>query len=245
MKKWLQRTELLIKSDNIEKLQNTNVLLVGLGGVGSYAAEFLVRAGIGKLTIVDGDIVDITNVNRQLPATHQTVGKSKTEIMQQRLLAINPELQLTAINEFLSPQRMHQIVTPEYHFVLDCIDSISPKLQLIKACVKQKIKIISAMGAGGKTDVTKVLIRDISKTKECFLARKIRKDLRKDKINKGVRCVFSTEIQDEKSVALTDGTHFKKSYYGTISYIPALFGLYVAYEVIRKVTEKNQKKTNY
>ena len=235
MKKWLQRTQLLITQENIDKLQNTNVLLVGLGGVGSYAAEFLVRSGIGTITIVDGDIVDETNINRQLPATYKTIGKAKVEIMKDRLLSINPELNLTAINEFFSPQRMCELVNPEFDFVLDCIDSISPKLQLIKACVKQKITIISAMGAGGKTDVNKVLIRDISKTKECFLARKIRKDLRKDGINKGVRCVFSTEIQNEKSLMLTDGTHFKKSYYGTVSYMPALFGLYAASEVIKKV----------
>lgn len=232
-KNWLERTELLIKDKGTEKLRNSSILVVGLGGVGSFAAEFLARAGIGKMTIVDGDTVDITNINRQLPALHSTVGKEKAAVVSERLLDINPELKLTTVNSFLNPENMEEILNSEkFNYVLDCIDSVTPKITLIKEARKRKIKIVSAMGAGGKTDPSKVLVRDISKTHNCFLAKQVRKRLKKDKINKGFRCVFSTEIQNEDSLKMTDGTNFKKSFYGTISFIPAVFGLYAAAEVI-------------
>ena len=217
---WLQRTELLIKTKGIKKLQKANILVIGLGGVGSFATEFLVRSGIGKITIIDGDSVDITNINRQLPALNSTIEMPKTEVI---------------------PERMEEILTNEkFDYVLDCIDSVSPKLALIRACKKYKIKLISAMGAGGKSDPSKVLVRDISKTNNCFLAKQIRKQLRKENIHKGFRCVFSTEIQDECSLKLTDGSNFKKSFYGTISYMPAIFGLYAAAEVIQFLLKKNE-----
>ncbi len=232
-KNWLERTELLIKDKGTKKLRNSSILVVGLGGVGSFAAEFLARAGIGKMTIVDGDTVDITNINRQLPALHSTVGKEKAAVVSERLLDINPELKLTTVNSFLNPENMEEILNSEkFDYVLDCIDSVTPKITLIKEARKRKIKIVSAMGAGGKTDPSKVLVRDISKTHNCFLAKQVRKRLKKDKINKGFRCVFSTEIQNEDSLKMTDGTNFKKSFYGTISFIPAVFGLYAAAEVI-------------
>lgn len=236
---WLQRTELLIKNEGLEKLKNANVLLVGLGGVGSFAAEFLARAGIGKMTIVDGDTVDITNINRQLPALRSTIGKHKVEVIAERILDINPDIQLKKINEFLIPERMEEILSQEkFDYVLDCIDSVSPKLSLIISCKRKKIKLVSAMGAGGKTDPSKVMVRDISKTNNCFLAKQIRKKLKKENIHKGFRCVFSTEIQDECSLKLTDGSNFKKSFYGTISYMPAIFGLYAASEVINFLLKK-------
>ncbi|MBW8358893.1 MAG: tRNA threonylcarbamoyladenosine dehydratase [Weeksellaceae bacterium] len=230
---WLERTELLIKEEGTKKLSKANLLVIGLGGVGSFAAEFLARAGVGKMTIVDGDIVDLTNINRQLPALHSTVGQPKVDLVATRLLDINPKLELTKINEFLNPENMEEILMREkYDYVLDCIDSVTPKIALIKAARKKKIKIVSCMGAGGKMDPSKVLVRDISKTHNCFLAKQVRKRLKKEGINKGVRCVFSNEIQQEGSLKLTDGTNFKKSFYGTISFIPALFGLYAAAEVI-------------
>ena len=232
-KKWLERTELLIKKQGIEKLQNANILLVGLGGVGSFAAEFLARSGIGKMTIVDGDTVDITNINRQLPALHSTVGKSKVEVVSERLLDINPELQLTKINEFLNPERMEEVIGSEkFDYILDCIDSVTPKLVLIITAKRKKIKIVSCMGAGGKMDPSKVMVRDISKTYNCFLAKNVRKRLKKEQINKGIRCVFSNEIQNEESLKMTDGANFKRSFYGTSSFMPAIFGLYAAAEVI-------------
>lgn len=234
---WLERTELLLKHDGLEKLSNARILVIGLGGVGSFAAEFLARAGVGNMHIVDGDIVDITNINRQLPALHSTIGQHKVELVAARLLDINPRLNLVKMNEFLSPERMEEVILSEkFDYVLDCIDSLTPKLTLIKTCRRNKIKVISAMGAGGKTDPSKVIVRDISKTNNCLLAKQVRKRLKKESITKGFRCVFSTEIQDEKSLKLTDGTNFKKSFYGTISFIPALFGLYAAAEVINSLT---------
>lgn len=240
---WLQRTELLVKEEGIERLQSANILIVGLGGVGSFAAEFLVRSGIGNLTIVDGDTVDITNINRQLPALNSTIGKNKTDVVAERILDINPEINLNKINEFLEPERMEEILTQEkFDYVLDCIDSLSPKLALIITCKRKKIKLVSAMGAGGKTDPSKVMVRDISKTNNCFLAKQIRKKLKKEQIHKGFRCVFSTEIQDENSLKMTDGSNYKKSFYGTISYMPAIFGLYAAAEVIRFLLKKEQNE---
>lgn len=240
---WLQRTELLVKEEGIERLKSANILIVGLGGVGSFAAEFLVRSGIGNLTIVDGDTVDITNINRQLPALNSTIDKNKTDVVAERILDINPKINLKKINEFLEPERMEKILTQEkFDYVLDCIDSLSPKLALIITCKRKKIKLVSAMGAGGKTDPSKVMVRDISKTNNCFLAKQIRKKLKKEQIHKGFRCVFSTEIQDENSLKMTDGSNYKKSFYGTISYMPAIFGLYAAAEVIRFLLKKEQNE---
>jgi len=231
---WLERTELIIKKTGLEKLQNSNILIVGMGGVGSFATEFIARAGIGNLTIVDGDCVDITNINRQLVALNSNVGENKVDIMSRRILDINPNINLKLIKEFLHPESMENIIKEEkFDYIVDCIDSLSPKLSLIKASKKYKIKIISCMGAGGKLDPSKVLVRDISKTRNCYLAKQVRKRLKKEGIHKGFRCVFSTELQDENSLKMTDGSNFKKSFYGTISYIPAIFGLYAASEVIR------------
>lgn len=239
-KDWLERTELLIKEEGLERLKKARVLVVGLGGVGSFAAEFLARAGVGSMTIVDGDTVDITNINRQLPALHSTVGKHKVEVVAERLLDINPKLQLTKINEFLNPERMEEVLdADQFDFVLDCIDSVTPKLSLIIAAKRRRIKIVSSMGAGGKTDPSKVLVRDISKTEHCHLARQIRKRLRKVKIDKGIRCVFANDIQDEDSLKMTDGTNYKRSFYGTISYMPAIFGLYAASEVVTYLLNKD------
>lgn len=239
-KYWLERTELLIKEEGLEKLNKANLLVIGLGGVGSFAAEFLARAGVGNMTIVDGDTVDITNVNRQLPALHSTVGKHKVEVVAERLLDINPKINLIKINEFLNPERMDEVIdSSKFDYILDCIDSVTPKLCLIKAAKRRKIKLISSMGAGGKTDPSKVMVRDISKTQNCFLARQIRKRLKKEKINKGFRCVFSNELQQEESLKMTDGANYKRSFYGTISYIPAIFGLYAAAEVINYLVKQD------
>ena len=232
-KNWLERTELLIKEEGLNKLQNANLLVVGLGGVGSFAAEFLARSGVGKMTIVDGDTVDITNINRQLPALHSTIGKSKVEIVADRLLDINPNLDLIKIKEFLDPERMEEVIdSQKFNYILDCIDSVTPKITLLMLAKRKRIKVVSCMGAGGKLDPAKVMVRDISKTYNCFLAKQVRKRLKTEHIDKGIRCVFSNEIQNEESLKMTDGSNYKRSFYGTISYIPALFGLYAASEVI-------------
>lgn len=238
MPEWTERAELLFKKEGMAQLQKANILIVGVGGVGSFAAEFIARAGVGKITIVDGDVVDITNINRQLPALHSTVGLSKIDVVGDRLLDINPELMLTKIKEFLSPERAFDIVTSEYDYVMDCIDSVTPKLNLIVAAKRKKVKIISSMGAGGKMDAAKVKVADIKNTENCFLAKTIKKRLKEVKIDKGVKVVFSSEIQDENSLRKTDGKNFKKSFYGTNSYMPALFGLYAAETVIRHLLKK-------
>ena len=240
MAQWTERAELLFKKEGLEKLKNSNVLIVGVGGVGSFAAEFIARAGVGKMTIVDGDVVDITNINRQLPALHSTVGVSKIDVVGDRLMDINPELQLTKIKEFLSPERAFEIVSNDFDYVMDCIDSVTPKLNLIIASKRKKIKIISSMGAGGKMEAAKVKVSDISKTKKCYLAKAIKRRLKEVKIDKGVKAVYSSEIQDASSLRMTDGKNFKKSFYGTNSYMPGLFGLHAAETVIRYLLKKEE-----
>lgn len=229
---WLERTALLVQEEGLERLKKANILVVGLGGVGSYAAEFIARAGVHKMTIVDGDFFDETNKNRQLPALDSTIGQSKAKVLAARLRDINKDIEITVLEEFLSPDRAYEIVTKEFDYVLDCIDSITPKVNLIVAARRKKVKIISAMGAGGKLDVTKIKIKDISQTKNCTMARVLRKRLKERKVNKGVKAVYSEEMQISESVKRTDGTNFKKSYYGTISYMPAAFGLQAAAHVL-------------
>ncbi len=238
MAQWQERAALLFKPEGIEKLRNSNVLIVGLGGVGSFAAEFLARAGVGNMTIVDGDVVDITNVNRQLPALHSTVGLPKVKIVGDRILDINPEIQLTRIEEFISPERAHEIVTSDFDYALDCIDSITPKLHLIKACKNKKVKVISNMGAGGKMMSNKIVVKDISKTEVCPLAKNIRKRLKTMGISSGVKAVFSLEHPDASSLMTTDGKNYKKSFYGTNSWMPALFGLHAAENVVKDLLRK-------
>lgn len=241
MTKWKERAALLFKEEGIQKLDNANVLVVGLGGVGSFAAEFLARAGVGKMTIVDGDVVDITNINRQLPALHSTVGEPKVKIVGDRLMDINPELQLTRIEEFLSPESAFELISPEFDYVLDCIDSVTPKINLIVACKRKKVKVISNMGAGGKFEAEKVQVRDISKTEYCPLAKNVRKRLKMEGISKGVKVVYSYERPDYSSIKTTDGTNFKKSFYGTNSWMPALFGLHAAETVVKHLIGKEKR----
>jgi tRNA A37 threonylcarbamoyladenosine dehydratase len=237
MKKWQERAELLFKKEGLENLKSSNVLVVGVGGVGSFAAEFLARAGVGNLTIVDGDVVDITNINRQLPALHSTVGMTKIDVVGDRLMDINPELNLTKVKEFLSPERAFEIVDEKYDYVLDCIDSVTPKLNLIIGAKRKRVKIISSMGAGGKMEAAKVKVADITNTVNCMFAKTIRRRLKEHKIDK-LKVVFSSEIQDESSLKMTDGSNYKKSFYGTNSYMPGLFGLYMAETVIRSLLKK-------
>ncbi|MDM1094588.1 tRNA threonylcarbamoyladenosine dehydratase [Myroides odoratimimus] len=235
---WQERAELLFKEEGLQKLKDAKVLVVGLGGVGSFAAEFLARAGVGNMTIVDGDTVDITNINRQLPALHSTIGMPKVKVVGDRLMDINPELNLIRIEEFISPERAHEIVTEDFDYVLDCIDSITPKINLILAAKRKKVKVISAMGAGGKMMANKIVIKDISKTDVCPLAKQIRKRLKKEGISSGVKAIFSTEKPDESSLKMTDGSSFKKSFFGTNSWMPALFGLNSAEHVVRYILSK-------
>ena len=220
------------------KLSQTNVLVVGLGGVGSFAAEFICRAGIGKMTIIDGDTVDPTNKNRQLPALNSTIGLSKASVMANSFLDINPDLNLRVIDKFQQPEDNINLIKGEsFDYVMDCIDSVSPKIYLIKTCFDMKQRFISSMGAGGKLDASTVKVGDISKSYNCPFARTIRKRLKKHNIRKGFKVVFNHGELLKDSMKLTDGSNYKKSFYGTISYMPALFGLRMAAEVIQDLTE--------
>ncbi len=239
---WLQRTELLVGAEALETLRNMRVMVIGLGGVGSFAAEFLARAGVGTMTIVDGDTVDLTNTNRQLPALRSTVGIAKTTVMANRMLDINPELQLAVREEFLTPETVGDLITEDYDYVFDCIDSIQPKQYVIVTCRQKGVRIVSSMGAGGRLDPSKVQIADISETYNCPFAQQMRKGLRRKGVRKGVTAVFSSELVNKEHCMLTDGSRFKKSFYGTISYIPALFGLHMASVVVQDVVKKTGKQ---
>ena len=235
---WLGRTKLLIGEERLQKLQNAHVLVVGLGGVGSFAAEFIARSGVGMMTIVDGDVVDPSNRNRQLPALATTHGQPKADLMAERLLAINPELKLTSIREFLSPEAAEAILSSQkFDYVMDCIDSITPKLTLLTTAYVKRLRIVSSMGAGGKIDPTKICVADLFDTRECYLASLMRKRLRKLGITSGIKAVYSTEEMMAESLMLTDGANFKKSAYGTISYMPAAFGGVCASVVLRDLLE--------
>jgi tRNA threonylcarbamoyladenosine dehydratase len=232
-KNWKERTELLITIEKSELLQQAHVLIVGLGGVGSYAAEAIARAGIGEVTIVDGDTVDPTNRNRQLQALASTQGQSKVHLMQQRMLDINPEIKINCIDTFQDPDAVITLLSQKYSYVIDAIDSISPKIYMLKTAIQFDHNIVSSMGAGGKMDPTLLQVVDISKTHTCPFAQYVRKRLRNMEIKKGFKAVFSTELPARSSIMHTDGTNFKKSAYGTISYLPAVFGLTCASVVIR------------
>lgn len=230
---WLSRTELLIGREKLERLSTKHVLVVGMGGVGSFAAEFIARSGIGRMTIVDGDVVDPTNRNRQLPALATTHGQSKVAWMADRIRAINPEIELHAVREFVRPEAIDALLDTDADYVIDAIDSITPKLTCIRTALAKNMRIVSSMGAGGRVDPSKIHVTDISKTYNCPFAQHIRKNLRNLGIRKGLTVVSSTELPDRGSIIRTDGTNFKKSAYGTISYMPAMFGATAASVVIR------------
>lgn len=234
--RWLERTDLLIGTEAISKLQEANILIVGLGGVGSYAAEFLVRAGIGSVHMIDGDTVDITNINRQMQALNSTVGKSKVALLKERFMDINPYLKLTTYDKFLEPEVMEALIRDyNFDYILDCIDSVTPKLTLIQTAISVNARVISAMGAGGKLNPAKIRVGDISQTKECKFARMVRKRLKRLGIREGITAVYSEEVQPKSALEFTDGSNYKKSYYGTISYMPALFGLTMAAEAVQRI----------
>lgn len=235
---WLERTELLLGEEKLSKLINANVLVIGLGGVGAYVAEQLCRAGIGKMSIVDGDLVEESNRNRQLPALKSTIGKAKAEILAERFLDINPDIQLTVVNGFVRDEKMKELLNSQkFDYVVDAIDTISPKVSLIYEAVQLELPIISSMGAGGKIDPSKIMVADISKSYNCKLARVLRKQLGKLGIKKGVKVVFSFELIDERAIRIEVGQS-KKSTVGTISYLPPIFGCFLASEVIRDIIEK-------
>ena len=235
MTEWLSRTELLLGSSGVERLQASNVLIVGLGGVGAYAAEMICRAGVGKMTIVDGDTIHATNRNRQLPALKSTEGSAKALVMAERLKDINPELDVTVINEYIRDARMTEILNSNFNYIVDAIDTLSPKVFLIYHSVMRKIPVVSSMGSGGKFDPVRISVSDISETTDCNLARILRKRLHKLGIREGVTAVYSPEAIDKSKIVPVVGEPNKASLVGTISYMPAAFGIVCASVVIRDI----------
>jgi tRNA threonylcarbamoyladenosine dehydratase len=235
MEGWLSRTEMLLGEEAIKKLGSASVLVVGLGGVGGYAAEMICRSGIGTMTIVDGDTVHSSNRNRQLLALKSNNGLPKAEIMGSRLLDINPELRLTVINEYIKDDRMIEILDTGFDYVVDAIDTLSPKIFLIYHSLQRKYHVVSSMGAGGKFDPEMIRIADISETSDCSLARILRKRLHRLGVREGFTAVFSPETIDKKKIVATTGEQNKASVVGTISYMPAAFGIACASVVIRDI----------
>ena len=234
---WLKRTELLLGSEKLERLQKANVLVVGLGGVGAYAAEMICRAGVGKMTIADSDVVDVSNRNRQLAALVSTTGQSKTSILKKRFCDINPALELTEVNEFIRDEKAIELLQSQpFDYVVDAIDTLSPKVFLIYHGLKQGLKIVSSMGAGGKMDPGGVQVTDIAQSYNCKLARMLRKRLTKMGIKDGFKVVFSPEKVRESAIIKESGRN-KKSVVGTISYMPPVFGCFIASVVIRELME--------
>jgi tRNA A37 threonylcarbamoyladenosine dehydratase len=240
MTDWLKRTELILGNEAIQKLKASNVLVVGLGGVGAYAAEMICRAGVGSMTIVDGDAVHPTNRNRQLAALKSTEGLPKAEVMGERLKDINPDMRITVIQEYLKDERMVEVLDNGFDYVVDAIDTLSPKIFLIYHTLQKKMPLVSSMGAGGKYDPTRISITDISETTDCSLARILRKRLHRLGIRDGFTAVFSPEEVDRSKVVPTNGEQNKASIVGTISYMPAAFGIACASVVIRDLAGLNR-----
>ena len=231
---WMSRTQLMLGDNLVEKLMSKNILVVGLGGVGGICAEMIVRAGIGKMTIVDNDTIDASNINRQIPALHSTVSQSKAHVLAARLVDINPLLELTILEVFVEKTSMQALIEKEpWDYVVDCIDTLSAKVDLIKGCMDRKLAIVSSMGAGGKVDPSQIRVTDLSKSYECNLARYVRKRLQALGIKKGLKVVFSPEKPDQSKIIESDTVYPKKSIIGTLSYMPAIFGCTVASVVIR------------
>jgi tRNA A37 threonylcarbamoyladenosine dehydratase len=236
----MSRTELLLGEDKLKNLMNKNVLVVGLGGVGGICAEMIARAGIGRMTIVDGDVVDLSNCNRQIAALHSKEKILKATVMAERLLDINPAIQLNVIAEFIEGDKTIELVEKEpYDYVVDCIDTLTPKVWLIKACVDRNIPIVSSLGAGGRVDPLQLKVADIADSYQCKLARYVRKRLHAIGITTGVKVVFSPEEIDDSKVVVTEKAFPKKSIIGTISYMPAIVGCMVASVVIRDLYDKD------
>ncbi len=235
------RMELMFGAERMADLRSAHVLVVGCGGVGGAVLEMLARAGIGRLTLVDADCVQVSNVNRQLIATASTIGRLKVDVWRRRLLDIHPDLQVTTYAEFLEEENTIRLLDAQpVDFVVDAIDTVSPKVFLLSQCVARAIPVISSMGSGGKTDPSKIRLADISKTEYCPLARIVRSRLAALGIRRGIPCVFSTELVDKRCVVPAVGEKYKKTTTGTVSYMPNMFGCWMASYVIRELAGKNK-----
>lgn len=239
---WLERSTLLLGNEKLEYLKSLTIAVVGLGGVGAYAAEMLARAGVGSMIILDADNINPSNKNRQLLALESTMGQPKAQLMYNRLMDINPSLKITVIKEFLTQENVDEILSHRpIDYIVDAIDTLSPKIALIQFALRNSIKIVSSMGAGAKTDATKIKIKDISKSFNCPLAYMLRKRLRKVGISKGFNVVFSEELPNEDAIIAVEEQN-KKSMVGTISYLPPVFGCICAQAVLEDLLGLNKKK---
>ena len=227
-KDFKMRTGLIVGEDGLDKLKNANVIVFGVGGVGSFACEAIVRAGVGNITIVDFDDVDITNINRQIPALHSTVGRYKVEVMKERLLDINPDLNIKAIKKLYNVETSDEILTEDYDYVIDAIDMVTSKIKLIETCKEKGLNIISSMGMGNKLDPTKIVVTDIHKTHTCPLAKVMRKEL-KDRRIKKLKVVYSEEQPQELKKKVMNG---RKVTPGSVSFVPSVGGLTIASVVV-------------
>lgn len=236
MDEWLSRTELLMGNTAMQQLHNAHVMVVGVGGVGAYAAEMICRAGVGRMTIVDADIVQPTNINRQLPALHSVLGRPKAEVLAERFRDINPELELTVLPVYLKDEAIPRLLdSARFDFVIDAIDTVAPKCHLIYHALQRGIRIVSSMGAGAKKDITQIRFADLWDTYHCGLSKAVRKRLQKMGMRRKLPVVFSTEQADADAVIRVDDEENKKSTAGTVSYMPAVFGCYLAEYVIKKL----------
>ena len=225
------RTSFLVGDDGIKKLNNSNIIVFGVGGVGSFTVEALARAGVGNITIVDFDDVDITNINRQIPALHSTVGRYKVDVMEERILDINPNINIKKIRSLYNKDTSDEILTERYDYVVDAIDMVSSKIHLIETCEKKGLKIISSMGMGNKLDPTKIVVTDIHKTSTCPLAKVMRKELRDRGINK-LKVVYSTEQPIELKKKVMNG---RKVTPGSVSFVPSVGGLIIASVIVNEL----------
>ena len=233
---WKDRTQLLMGKDKLKKLDSAHVLVVGLGGVGAVAAEMICRAGVGNMTIVDSDTIHASNRNRQIHAFTSTEGMLKTEVMQKRLLDINPGLKLMALNVYLKDEKIPEVLSlNKYDYVIDAIDTLSPKIYLISNCMQLKLNLISSLGSGSKWDPSQIQITDIAKSYNCKLGYYLRKKLHKIGIFTGFKVVFSPEEASNGTFELVENEKNKKTRVGTISYMPTIFGCYAASEVIKHI----------
>lgn len=236
---WNSRTQLLLGEDGVKKLASSHVLVVGLGGVGAYAAEQLARAGIGKMTIVDCDTVNVTNKNRQLLALDSTVGRPKVEVMAERIRDINPDVEVVALNQYLKDQSIIDLMEQPFDYIVDAIDTLAPKVFLLYYAVLNKQNIVSCMGSGGKLDPSMIQVADIAKSHNCRLAFYVRKRLHRLGIREGITVVFSPEKVADSAVSIEEQTENKIATVGTISYMPAMFGCYCASHVIREILARD------
>lgn len=232
---WNDRTLRLLGPESVERLARASVLVVGVGGVGGYAAEMLVRAGVGKLTLIDADCVAPSNLNRQLVSLRSNIGMPKTILYAERFHDINPEAVIDALQIYLSADQVEELLDNDFDYVLDCIDTVGPKVALLSQCMRRRVPVISSMGAGGRVDPTKVGYFDIWRTREDGLARAVRQQFRKLGVHGELLTVSSTEAPDRGSIIDVPAAN-KRTSYGTLSTIPSLFGLLMANHVIRKIS---------